>query len=361
MIWTLSAYVSRLFLGQLAAVGFGFVALLQVFDLLKNARDVMERHGESVTNLAYYAALRLPGTVSFLLPLCVLVAALMTLTRLAQHNEIVALKAAGLSIYRFLLCLAPAVIAVAAAHWLLSDQLAPAAHRALRQWDAESIAAPGKAGNDGREIWVRRGGAVVRIAEVLGDGRDLAGVTVFLRDGKGNLTERLAAGKARRMEGGWFLFDVERTVWPLAAPPRQSHLDRLAWAIDLMPRDLVNLSIHPNGLTLRALLGVAESSGLGRHPEYFYRAWVQKRIATPASALIMVLLAASVAQTLARGHGGAVNFLAGVGLGFLYLIADGVVFTLGEAGSLPPLLAAWAPLVVFGCIAGAALIAREGV
>jgi lipopolysaccharide export system permease protein len=357
---TLTIYISRLFLQQLVVIGFGFVALLQVFDLLKNARRIMERHGDSVGNLAYYAALRLPEIVSFLLPLCILVAALMTLTRLTQHNEIVALKAAGLSIFRFLLAFLPAVVAVAAAHMILSDQVAPAAYRALQQWDAQSIAASGRARSGSQAMWVRSGQTIVRIAGVRDGGNALSGVTLFQRDGNGNLTERLVGREARHTESGWSLFDVDRTVWPENGAPQVSHLDRVAWQADVKPKDLDNVSTDPNGLSLGALVALADASGLGRHPEHYYRTWVQKRIATPVSALVMILLAASVAQTLARSHGGAVNFALGAGLGFLYLIIDGVALTLGEAGSLPPLLAAWAPIALFGCVGGAAMIYREG-
>lgn len=356
---TLTAYISRLFLQQLVVIGFGFIALLQVFDLLKNARGIMERHGDTVGNLAYYAALRLPEIISFLLPLCILVAALMTLTRLTQHNEIVALKAAGLSLFRFLLAFLPAVVAVAAAHMILSDQLAPAAYRALQQWDVESISASGRS-RSGQELWVRSGQTIARIAAVRDGGNALSGVTLFLRDGNGNLTERLVGREARHTESGWSLSDVDRTVWPESGAPQVSHLDQVAWQADVKPKDLDNVSTDPNGLSLRALVALANASGLGRHPEHYYRTWVQKRIATPASALVMILLAASVAQTLARSHGGAVNFALGAGLGFLYLIIDGVALTLGEAGSLPPLLAAWAPIALFGCVGGAAMIHREG-
>lgn len=356
----LTVYASRLFLGQLAVVTLGFVALLQVFDLLKNARTVMEQHGDSVGSLAYYAVLRLPGTISFLLPLCVLIATLTSLARLAQHNEIVAMKAAGLSLYRFLFGLGPAVVAVAAAQWLLSDQLVPAAQRALQHWDAQSVMTSGGTDSDDGQIWIRRGSTVARIAAVLADGQALAGITLFLRDDKGNVAELLVARHARYEEGRWSLFDVNRTVLPSSGAPQRTHLYSIAWDIDLIPSDLANLTTHPSGLPLRALLALADSSGLGKHPEHFYRTWVQKRIATPVSVVVMLLLAASAAPTFVRGNSGAAGLAIGVGLGFLYLIGDGVVMTLGEAGRLPPILAAWAPLAIFGCIGGAALIVREG-
>jgi lipopolysaccharide export system permease protein len=47
-------------------------------------------------------------------------------------------------------------------------------------------------------------------------------------------------------------------------------------------------------------------------------------------------------------------------LGFLYFIADGLVMSLGETGAVPPVLAAWMPIVVFASVGGAWLIRLEG-
>ncbi|RMD61312.1 MAG: LPS export ABC transporter permease LptG [Alphaproteobacteria bacterium] len=357
---TFTTYLSRLFLRQTLVVTLGFTALLQLFDLLKNAGDVIARHGGSIDALAYYTLLRLPGIVSFLLPLCILIATLMTLSHLARHNEIVAMKAAGVSLYRIVLALAPAALAIAAAHWILGDQIAPAANRALQRWDARSIAAADGALGD-EALWLRSGRAVVRVGGVLDDGRRLTGVQVFLRDEDGNLVAYLAGREAVYREDAWRLFDVRRTIWPADGPPRRDRLGRMVWDSPLQPRDFVDLSTPPDHLTLRALRQAAAVAGLGRRPPFFYRTWVQRRIAAPVSIGVMILLAAAVAQTLARSHAGVINFALGIGLGFLYLIADGVSLTLGEAGTLPPLLAAWAPLAVFATLAMTALMAREGI
>jgi lipopolysaccharide export system permease protein len=76
---------------------------------------------------------------------------------------------------------------------------------------------------------------------------------------------------------------------------------------------------------------------------------------------MMVLLAAPVAQSMQR-QGGMVRGLAlGVVLGFLYFVTDGFVLTLGEAGALPPVVAAWSPALLFGIVGSATLVRMEGV
>ena len=43
--------------------------------------------------------------------------------------------------------------------------------------------------------------------------------------------------------------------------------------------------------------------------------------------------------------------MAGVGLGFLYFVIDGVALTIGELGFVTPWLAAWLPVAAFGMLA----------
>ncbi len=43
----------------------------------------------------------------------------------------------------------------------------------------------------------------------------------------------------------------------------------------------------------------------------------------------------------------------GFGLGFLYFISDGLVMSLGETGAVPPVVAAWLPILVFASVGGA--------
>lgn len=355
---TLTRYMSRLFLGHLVVVLFGFVALLQAFDLLKNADGVMQRHGESILPLIRYAGLRLPETVSFLLPLGVLMATLLTLTKLVRHNEILALRAAGLSVYRLLPTFAPVAFAIFALHFFMGDQIVPLARQALIQWDAESRTVPAGGTASDRESWIRSGTTIVRVENVLAKGTELRGITLFIRDDKGNLVEQIDARTARYAAGKWRLFQVRRSAWPAGQAPQVTQIDEMPWPSDLDPKQLANLSTPPSRLSLLELIDFVTNPGLGEHPRYFYETWLHKRIAMPFASLVMILLAVPVANSLNRGMGA--RFAASMGLGFLFLVTDGVILTLGEAGLFPPALAAWTPVLIFTSIGGTILISVEG-
>ena len=76
-----------------------FSLLFIIGDLMDNASDFMAA-GTGALGLAYYYALWLPSMVIRIVPICLLLAVLYSLSSLTRHNEITAMRATGISIYR---------------------------------------------------------------------------------------------------------------------------------------------------------------------------------------------------------------------------------------------------------------------
>src|SRR4030095_14946230 len=95
-------------------------------------------------------------------------------------------------------------------------------------------------------------------------------------------------------------------------------------------------------------------------PADVYKTWVLGKSALPLVTIMMVLLAAPVAQGLQRHGGLGAGLAVGIGLGFLYFVTDGLLMTLGEMGTISPIVAAWAPIALFAAIGVSALLKIEG-
>lgn len=357
---TLTGYVSRLFLVHVALMLFSFVALLQLIDLLNNTDRLVERHGQSLMVLFRYMGYRLPELTVFIIPFAVLLAALMVLSRLAQSAEVLALKAAGVSYYRILLAFVPSGLLVAAIHFAMADQVAPVATRAMIEWDAgadeldeRNLADPTSG------IWIRDGLTLVRVGNVARRGALLRGVTLFERDVDHDFRARITAQRAIYQNGRWQLFDVERFVPTPGGSGIQRYANR-AWTTALLPAHFSDLAATPASLSLVQLHAFAAKQDVGGHPTYFYETWMNRRLALPLISLIMILLAAPVAQSLQRQRGVALGLMLGIGMGFLYFIVDGLLQALGESGMLPPILAAWSPAILFAIVGTASLVRVEG-
>ncbi len=76
-----------------------FTLLFIIGDLMDNASKFVEA-GTGPLKLLHYYSLRLPSMVIMIIPLCLLLAVLYSLSSLTRHSEITAMRASGISIYR---------------------------------------------------------------------------------------------------------------------------------------------------------------------------------------------------------------------------------------------------------------------
>jgi lipopolysaccharide export system permease protein len=355
---TLLGYTSRIFLARFLLCLAGFAALLQLIDLLDNATEALSRGG--LLAVGRYALLRLPSTINQLVPISVLLGALATLIGLANHNEIVAMKSSGLSLYRILATLVPVTAVVAALHFAMGDQVAPRTERHFQDWWA-ATPPRGKAQDDepAASLWMRDQRALLSVDKIAEHGRVLEGLTIFNRDAAGNISGRISAGRAEYRNGGWILLNtysvtvVDKVVSPEVSSPE------LAWQTHLRPRDFVALSAPTDTLSTRALLDIVS----GRRPaiagEAYYETRLQRKFALPVASLVMLLVAAPAATGMRRQGNASRGLGWGLAAGFVFLIIDGLAVAAGQAGLFPAALAAWGPTLVFGCIGGTALIWLE--
>jgi lipopolysaccharide export system permease protein len=358
---TFARYIFRVFFTQFSLLLISFTALLQVFDLLSNSIDVLNRGNGKLGLLLLYAVLRVPEIVSFLTPFVVLMATLTTLGRLERDREILAYKASGAPYNAVLLGFLPAVALVAIAHFILADQIVPRAIGAMVQRDIYVDMA--SRADNAQPVFIEDGTTVVEVAKVEKRGVHLRKLKIYQRDKTGILLGFTQADLAEYdlHKHRWMMDDVWTTTLDPVHGTTALHSNEQPWKTVLSPADFSNLIEQPTAMTLSKIRELASSNNVGVRPAYFYQAWVQKRFSLPVSSILMILLAAPVAHSLyQRDRGLAAGMAIGFILGFLYFIADGLVMSLGETGAVPPVLAAWMPIVVFASVGGAWLIRLEG-
>ena len=362
MISIVTRYITVQFLRRFLFILLGFVALVLLFDVLSNADDIVTKFGSGGWPLLRYMMYRLPGTMALAMPFAVLIGALLTLLGLAQNNEIMALKSTGMSFYRMMLGFLPVGLAIAAAHFLITDQVTPRALRQLALYEeATRQVRPGGVQQAlSNAVWIRDRDMLIRADRVVRDGSLLWDVEIVKRDAKGIMSERRFAKRAQYAGKKWTLSEIK--VLNTKGDSREIEtIDSQVWETTLRPSDFANQAIPPNQFSAGDLRQLTASAGIGSRPVYVYATWLQKRFALPVVCLLMILLAAPVSAVTLRSGGTGLRMAIGVGLGFLYFVADGLSTAMGETGTLAPVLAAWAPAVIFASIGGSVLLRTESV
>ena len=353
MTGVLARHLSKLFLGRWLAALLGLSVLLGLLDLLDNATDVLARGGGAV-GILRYTALRLPLAAERLVQMAVLVAALLTFSRLAAGSEAATLRALGVGGGRMVRALVPACLVIAVSGFLLTDQVVPRAQREFDRWWAALPAAPAP---EEKPVWLRAGRDVVSVQRVATDGRRLDGVMIARRDARGVATERLDARSAEHGPRGWVLHgvrvagtdgttvrDAEAMPWPEAPPPA----------------NIVDLAHPIEGGTTARLLDILAGRWIGSRGDAVYRTELQGRVANLAMPLIMVLLAFPATMALPRRGNGLVLAGGGLLLGLSFVALSGGLSAMGEAGVLAPALAAWGAPILFGSVGVAMLLHLDG-
>lgn len=351
----LQLYVLKTVATRILGAALILMSILQILDLLDVTSDILDR-GLGMAGVAYYAFLRLPRLFEQIAPIAVLAGGLFAFSQLARESAVVAMRASGVSGYRIVAMAMPAAIAVMLLDALCGQYLAPRADPALADWwknttpVAERKVAPPRT--------FRAGSDLVIGASASADGRQIANVTVFRRDNKGILIEKVEAAKAVYADHHWTL-ERPRTTRFAGDLAQTSTAASTTWPAALRPRDVQSLFGDDSVPTAASAKRALQNGGSDR-PESFYRTHFHAAFAGPFVALVMLLLSAPVALANFRSGQGAILLTSGLAAGLFFLVANGMLTALGESGAVSPFLAVWAAPAIFGALAVRAFLALEG-
>ena len=353
----LAFYMVRLFLTRSLAVLIALVLILMTLDLLGESGKILAVPGNGDADLWRYVSYRIPMLVSRFLPFSVLLGTLIAFVGLNQHSEVVAMKAAGLSAHQILAPLIVASVGLAVLLFAFNEGVVVNSTRRVTAWsDNDYKPVPPASGILGN-VWVLNGDDLIRAGTVGGRPFGAQRVTIYDRGG-GVLQREIHAARAmpRPANGDWLLEDVriydasmnvERTLRSM--PAMQG----------VTPNQLTLAKVDPTELdywTLKKRVAELEAGG---RPVDEAKAGLAHKIAGPLSTVLMPLLAAVAAFGLARSGQVLLRAVIGMALGFAYFVVDNFSLAMGNAGTYPPLVAAWAPFLLFLLIGETVLIRTE--
>jgi lipopolysaccharide export system permease protein len=361
---TLAVYMAKAFVVRTFAVLAMLVIVLQTLDLLGESGNILAYPGNGEAQLWHYVALRVPQIVAEFLPFSVLLGTLITLVTLNQGSEVIAMKAGGVSAHQILAPLVLASFAIAVVAFAFNDRVVTRATATLNAWEAVDYGPVPKTKTGSTDIWVRQGDDVIHVGSVTGHGTGvrLTGVTVFDRDG-GALKRIFSSAAAvprlsadRRSVTGWTAANVG--VFDVAAGTK-AHMPRLDFGADVNPDQFTLADVSADERSLLDLGGAIDDlEAAGRPTGPLETGWWHK-LSSPLSSTLMPLLAGVAAFGLARSGALFVRAVIGMVLGFTYFVADNFALAMGNLGAYPPLLAAWAPFLLFLLIGETVLIRTE--
>jgi LPS export ABC transporter permease LptG len=295
-----------------------------------------------------------PQYVYYIIPLAVLVAALVTISVLTKNNELIVMKACGISLYRIALpMVACAVLAGGVLFGLEESVLGPANRRA----EGLNNAIRGRLTvNDAinRQWVVGTRGEIYHYDFFDSQTRRMLGLSVYeFGDGMDGMSRRTFAQRASadtpagtlwRLEDGWTrAFSSSGTANAFSAfQTADRTLESMAAFVTEAP--------DARFMGYAQLRAYTERLRAGGFDVLEQDVALAGKLAFPFVTVIMTLMAVPFA--VLTGRGGAMAAIGiGIGLALTYWITISVFAAMGTGGLVTPLLAAWAPNMLFGATA----------
>lgn len=351
----LDDYVLRDFGFYLVLILFSFVTLLLVFTLFELIGDIL-RNQVSLFTVGDYLLNVTPYFLYNVAPLCILLSILITFGVMQRSNEITAIKATGISIYRIVIPVLVASSALAAGLFFFDQFYLPYANKRQDALRNQIKGKPAQTYLNPDRKWIFGQHSTIYYYQFFDPDRDQFGnLSVFQFDPVSFiLTHRVYADRAHWDEGlhrwvcaqGW-----ERTLRGAAIDDYRPFDVSTFAAVNEPPsyfKKEVKQSSEMNYAELRRYIGDLQQSGFD---VIRLKVQLQKKLAYPAISFVMAVLA--IPFSLSSGRRSTITGVAtAVAIAVVYWTLAGLFEAMGNISQLPPFLAAWSPDLIFALLGG---------
>jgi lipopolysaccharide export system permease protein len=352
-------YLIGEFLGLFVPILLSFVLLFLIIDFFERLHTLLENDATLSAAVRYFA-FKIPLMVTLVLPAAGLVGTLLSIGMLSRRNEIIALRASGVSLLQMALPLLAAAAAISVAALLWNETVVPYCAQRFEEVNVVEIRKREKRGIlSEREIWYHGVNGFYHIDLLDPRRQTLFGLTIYKSDPDFQLDDVTEIDSAQWTGTGWRLSGaVERRVSPTGDISTHT-LPPDAVVMSETINDFLDVHRDPEELSyldLRRRVAELTRKGIDASP---YRVDLNMKLAVPFTTFVLAAVAIPLAGRVRRHPSIAAVVGIGFVIGFAYWVLLGLTNSLGLSGALPPAVSAWAANIVFLLIGVALFLSQE--
>jgi len=341
---TLDLYLGKNFFRGFFLVALVLVSLFSFLELVTQLDDVGKGNFQAV-DAFIFVGLTLPRRIIDMLPISALLGGIIGLGMLAKRGELIAMRAAGLSVRRICFSVLAAagllMLASAATEQYVVPQLEQYAHA------RRSLALSGSSGImlTKRGFWARHGNSFIRVGMTLSGGI-AADLDIYERDEDGRLRTFIHAREAEiHKDGRWTLKDIQKKVIETEGISTQ-HLPSLKIESFFSEDQVSVLELPPESLAPSDLyLYIKALQERGQNPDNYSLALWQK-VVMPLATGAMVLLSLPFVFGPPRGMTVGLRITLGAMVGIAFYLANQIIGYLGLLLEFPAPLTTLTPVAL---------------
>jgi LPS export ABC transporter permease LptG len=360
----LDIYIGKQYLRILGMTTVGMLGLFYISTFI-DLSDKLFKGQAGIGLIGAYLFWATPQFLSYVLALAVLLSALVTVGLLTKNSELIVMRACGISLYRTAMPMVMFALIASAILFGLEEQLLAASNQRAEQLNhLIRTGAPLASGVVNRQWLVGSDGEVYHYQYYDPRNRQLNNLSVFQFNPKTHdLQRRIFVQRATYapqntqagvmaewlLDRGWQR-DFNTTAHTSSYAPITSAKARFEaadyFATEKREPEMMNF------VQLRDYIKELQASG---YNVLEHQVWLQRKIAFPFVTLVMTLIAVPFAVTTGR-RGAMYGIGVGIVLALVYWTMISVFAAFGQGGLISPVLAAWAPNIIFGAAAAYLLL-----
>jgi lipopolysaccharide export system permease protein len=335
---------------------FTFIYLLIDFlDHIDNFIDYKSRWIE----VGEYYLYKTPFIVLQMSSISVLLSVIITFAVMHRNNEITALKASGVSVFRVTIPFILLGLFISLVNFILAEGMVPAANARVNElwrYEMHHEANRPKMGAQRRyKGWYRAERAIYNVRRFREKAGLIEGVSLYFFDEEFKLTRRVDAQRGQYKDGQWTFFTgTDKTIGDKGHFKTSTFTEKQI-LLQVKPEDFQYEEKTADQMSLAELDAFIAKLKREGYDTTYYQIDRQVKFSLPFVCTVLILIAIPLTLRQNRESVMARGAAIGVGVAFAYLAFFAISRSLGHSQTLPIILAAWLPNIIFS-LTGAYLL-----
>ena len=335
----LTGYIVREILKGSFIALFILLTLFNLFTFSDELKDLGGGYG--LKQIFYYLALTSPNVIYALVPSSALLGSLFILGSMGNNRELIAMRAAGLSIFGIIKATMLAGAILVFISIIVGELIAPVADRKAQMIRVSAqnkqVLVDAKYG-----LWLREGKKFINVRQIVSDGK-LADISIYDLDNQQHLQQAMHADQAVFLGNHeWDLKNIKKSEISIQQMHASTQNEEL-WKSSIAPNLLKIVVVNPNNLSLLDLSSYIDFLKKNHQKSHIFELAFWGRIVNPLVTFIMLLLSAPFVIGVKRGVSVGARMMAGIIIGMGFNIFDKIVGHIGLIYDLNPPLMAFIP------------------
>jgi lipopolysaccharide export system permease protein len=320
--------------------------LLTLFDLFtfSDELDDIGKDSYGLTEAFYFVLLTSPTVFYELMPASALLGSLFALGSMANHNELIAMRAAGLSIFGIIRATLLAGTVMAAVAIGVGEFIAPDAEEQGQTVRAtahnKQLTVSSKNG-----LWLREGKQFINVRSIEDNG-ELTDISIYELDDQQQLIRATHAEQAVYIgKKAWQLQNIKSSAIATTQIQAQSLPEQL-WQSSIAPDLLKIVVVNANNLSLYDLATYISFLKTNHQKSQKYELAFWGRVVNPLVIFVMLMVSTPFVIGVKRGISSGARILIGVVIGMSFNVLDMSFAHLGLINEFNPIFTAALPSVL---------------